>query len=215
MLGITLEDIQIKTSRFAKEENSALGLLFLDNPDEVNAESNENKKWPLERDEESYDNIPPEKVNMVVAERKFEVSSLLDETTGTYHCNVCEYDTQLIQKIRHHMKTRHERRFKCEHCEYASKQKSHVQLHMVSKHTGLRYNCDKCNFQTAHKKNVERHMESKHATDKKNKKYMCDICDFKTFIDRNLRIHKRKAHDIYIKEIYYKMAQLKKEIKDE
>ena len=209
MLGINLEDIQIKTSRIFKEEVTD----FTENPDEVRAEIKEKENWPLEINEENNHEFSLEKANVVVVEGKLELNSLLDESTGIYHCNECEYDTQILQKIRQHMKTRHERRYKCEHCEYASKSKWHVQLHMESKHTGVRYDCDKCNFQTAHKKNVERHIESKHAADRKNKKYKCDVCGFKTFVERNLRAHERKAHDKYTKEGYYKMAQLKKKIK--
>ena len=221
MLGINLEDIQIKTSRFAKEESCASKLIS----DEVKTETDlteteptekePTEKWPVAMYKDDNDDFISEKVSTVVEfERQLDLNDILDESTGKYHCNECDYETQMLQKIGQHMKTRHERRYKCEHCEYASKSKSHVQLHMVSKHTGVRYDCDKCNFQTAYKENVERHRASKHAHDKKNKKYKCDMCDFKTYVERYLKTHKRKAHDKYIKEVYYKMAQLKKESKE-
>ena len=209
MLGINLEDIQIKTSKMDKEECSD----FLDNPDKVKAEPEE-ESWPLEIYEQNNHEFTSEKISVVVVEKNVDINSLLDKSTGIYHCNECKYDTQIIHKIKQHQKTIHQRKYKCEHCEYETKCKYHVQLHMESKHTGVRYDCDQCNFQTAHKKNVDRHIESKHATDKKNKKYKCDMCDFKTFVKINLRAHGRKAHDKYIREGYYKMAQLKKKIKD-
>ena len=189
--------------------------MYLEKPNEVKTEMNLTEILPLALFQDDNVEFPATKDDTLVAVvRKLDENSLLNELTGIYHCNECEYETKTSLKIRQHIQTIHERRYKCEHCEYASKSKSHVQSHMITKHTGVRYNCDKCNFQTAHKKSVARHLEGKHNADKKNKKYKCDLCHFKTFDELNLRGHKRKTHDIYTKEVYYKMAQLKKISKD-
>lgn len=137
--------------------------------------------------------------------------NLLNDTTGIFHCNQCDYESEMAYKIAKHIKIRHTCKiYQCKDCDHRTKDKHHLKRHMVALHTGLRFNCDKCDFQTAHKNCVKMHSETKHG-DKRINSFICDICDFKTFIGRYLRDHKRKAHNVYTKEAYYKMAQLKKE----
>ena len=145
-----------------------------------------------------------------IEEHEFEIIYLLNETTRIYHCNQCDYKTDMTYKISNHMKTRHtEKIYQCRDCDLKTKDKYHLKKHMVAKHTGLRFNCDECDFQTAHKKDVKRHSETKHS-DRQIQNNLCDICDFKTYNGVTLRRHKRKVHNLYEKKAYYKMAQLKK-----
>ena len=53
--------------------------------------------------------------------------------------------------------------FKCEKCEYKSKQKCHVKTHMRAQHEVVRYSCDYCDYKTGYTHNLKKHSRNKHA----------------------------------------------------
>lgn len=59
---------------------------------------------------------------------------------------------------------------KCLYCDYTTYNKSHLDQHVSSRHTGeKKYKCSYCEYETANKSNLDRHNSTKHK-DKESKK---------------------------------------------
>merc|ERR1712129_316002 len=52
--------------------------------------------------------------------------------------------------------------FKCEKCEYKSKYKHNVRLHMKAQHEVVKYSCNYCDFKTGYSSNLAKHRQKKH-----------------------------------------------------
>ena len=85
----------------------------------------------------------------------------------------------------------HEKPYKCQQCDYQTKQKSHVQLHINSKHKGILYPCQQCDLQVASQNSLQRHIKSKH----EGFKYPCQQCDLQTTSLFHLKHHVQSKHE--------------------
>ena len=86
-----------------------------------------------------------------------------------------------------------EKPYKCQQCDYQTKQKSHVQLHINSKHKGILYPCQQCDLQVASPNSLLRHIKSKH----EGFKYPCQQCDYQATTSSNLQLHIRSKQCDY------------------
>jgi len=83
------------------------------------------------------------------------------------------------------------RKFKCNLCDYTSRQKWNLKAHKESQHDGVRYYCNLCDHSASTLRYLQTHKESRH----EGKKYPCDECDYAATQPGNLKLHKRSKHD--------------------
>ena len=63
---------------------------------------------------------------------------------------------------------------KCELCDYSTKVKGDMNLHIKRMHSGIFYKCDKCDYKAREKSLLKKHIAFKHD----NIVYHCDQCTF-------------------------------------
>jgi uncharacterized Zn-finger protein len=82
------------------------------------------------------------------------------------------------------------KKYKCDQCEYASTQKSTLDIHK-RRHTGEKpYKCDECEYASTQKSNLDKH-KRKHTGEKP---YKCDECEYAASKKSHLDAHKRRNH---------------------
>ncbi|KAI8487806.1 hypothetical protein Bbelb_345440 [Branchiostoma belcheri] len=118
-----------------------------------------------------------------------EETYMCDSSEETYKCEQCDYETDVQDWLKEHMKTHASgKTFKCDLCDFSTKQKCNLDKHVL-RHVGVkaRYKCDQCNFSTVDKSELDNHMP-KH---KLEAAYKCDLCGYGTNTRRVLVKHLR------------------------
>ena len=88
---------------------------------------------------------------------------------------------------RHHRMHSGDKRYKCDHCGYATKYKGNLKNH-IRIHTGDKpYKCDHCPFATVYKSSLKSHIRI-HTGENP---YKCDQCSYGTSFKNALQIHTR------------------------
>ena len=116
------------------------------------------------------------------------------------------------------MRKRHGlKKYKCDHCNYHSDDRSHVLRHEKTIHENIKFNCDQCEYTANDNSNLKRHIRNKHmekdmkceefyfVTDRKGllKKHFnakhtlkkCDKCEYATYSPKDLKNHKDNQHE--------------------
>ena len=109
-------------------------------------------------------------------------------------CTTCGHVSSTRHNFWRHKQKHHSLNFKCDQCDFKTKDKSHMKRHFAFKHAGLRYNCDVCDYQSAYSKDVRRHGNIKHSD--RTKTHNCTICKYKTHTAIYLKRHTKKKHQV-------------------
>ena len=81
-----------------------------------------------------------------------------------FDCGKCEYSTKRKASLKMHVESEHEGiRYPCSQCEYTTKQRSNLRIHVDSKHEGIRYPCSQCDFNSSTKSHLNTHMKNRHS----------------------------------------------------
>ena len=74
---------------------------------------------------------------------------------STYPCDQCEYYAKKIQLFKET-----QRIYTCEHFDFVARHRSHLKLHIKSKHKGVSYSCEKCDYVTTFAAQLRSYKES-------------------------------------------------------
>ena len=116
-------------------------------------------------------------------------------------CDQCQYTTKKPGQILKHMSNHNgmivsqngtEIEYNCQQCRFKTKTKSHLKVHITTKHTGIRFDCHNCSFQTAYRKDLARHKLAKHNVG--IHPYQCDHCEYKARNKAELKKHILTKH---------------------
>ena len=81
-----------------------------------------------------------------------------------------------IQIVHEGLQTIHEgQTFKCCLCEYKTKFKYSLNIHIQSTHEGITYQCPSCEYKATQESSLKRHMQSIHD----GKTFQCPKCEYK------------------------------------
>ena len=109
-----------------------------------------------------------------------------------FYCNLCQKHFQTRSTtLKKHMRNVHEDpKFKCDKCDFVTRQGGHLLQHKRSKHEGFRHKCDSCEQTFSSKEGAKSHFRIVHLKEK----FKCDICG-KDYVTRNfLRKHISSVH---------------------
>ena len=82
---------------------------------------------------------------------------------------------------------------KCKECNYSSRQKCHLKLHVQSVHEGLKpYKCPTCDYSSSQNGALKQHIAAVH--DRK-KPFKCLTCDSSFTLNRSLKKHIESVHE--------------------
>ena len=88
--------------------------------------------------------------------------------------------------MRKHVKGQHEgKTYDCKECDYKTKQKGNLNVHMMAAHESLEFTCSMCEYKTSDKWRLRYHKQSEH----EGVKFSCNICEHKACIRSNLNTH--------------------------
>ena len=76
-------------------------------------------------------------------------------------CDECDFEATNSSSIKSHTRSKHinEKQYKCENCEYRTKEKHHLREHKQSEHEKRSVSCTECDFKTNTKETLEKHMK--------------------------------------------------------
>lgn len=109
-----------------------------------------------------------------------------------YKCNICDFATKQKGNLKTHMLSHSdERPFTCtfESCSFSTKRKSILQRHMLTHAEKKRYHCDKCKFRTNRMAELTAHKKIHLKVD-----FKCKVCGFSTSYKNVLAKHMFKFH---------------------
>ena len=93
--------------------------------------------------------------------------------------------------MREHVKGQHEgKTYDCKECDYKTKQKGNLNVHMMAAHESLEFTCSMCEYKTSDKRRLSYHKQSEH----EGVKFSCNICEHKACIRSNLNTHMLNIH---------------------
>ena len=78
----------------------------------------------------------------------------------------------------------------CKNCDYRTKFKANLNVHMEVKHKKVKYECSQCDY-TGSKYGLKDHGRAKHG----GKLYICELCDYATSYESALSSHKKAQHE--------------------
>ena len=109
-----------------------------------------------------------------------------------YQCQQCDYKATQICNLNIHIKSKHEgMRYPCQQCDYEATTPGDVNKHVKSKHEGIRLPCQHCHYKAYDSSSLLRHIRSKH----EGIRYPCQQCDFKATQQNGLIIHVKSKHE--------------------
>ena len=106
-------------------------------------------------------------------------------------CCICENHFTQESDLIIHMETIHNL-YKCDRCNYYTKQKQHLKRHKINKHSDY-VKCNHCNRKFESKELLNDHIESDHQP------LSCHFCDFYTRNRKALMRHIKEKHDSHSK----------------
>jgi len=83
--------------------------------------------------------------------------------------------------------------FSCEHCDYKVTTKKSLNIHVKTRHEGLRYPCEQCDLKFTSKSGVSRHIMSVHM----KIRFPCEYCDYSATRLEQVKRHVKCAHENY------------------
>jgi len=110
-----------------------------------------------------------------------------------FSCHLCEFVHKRFSKLIDHRGRVHGigDDIKCEVCDYSTKVKGDMNLHIKRMHSGIFYKCDKCDYKAREKNLLKQHIAFKHD----NIVYHCDQCTFTAALERTVLKHKLRVHE--------------------
>ncbi|KAJ8957843.1 hypothetical protein NQ318_001839 [Aromia moschata] len=110
-----------------------------------------------------------------------------------FECAQCDFRTKVKNNLRQHVNRKHKsfeeaRKHYCPHCDYVSRDKAGVKVHLAThddSEEAQKYRCQQCPFKTKHQTSLIAHMEvhTDHFV------YTCDFCEVKVRYSSNFRRH--------------------------
>ena len=124
-----------------------------------------------------------------------------------FRCDQCDYTSKQNSNLKIHVATVHEKvRFYCDQCESSYAQKQGLEHHIRAFHEKIKVKCSECDFESTQKSHLQKHYRKKHL----NFRYTCEVCS-QEFCDRyNFQVHMMKKHSIDIRKhkVYNKSENL-------
>ena len=84
--------------------------------------------------------------------------------------------------------------FRGHNCEYSGTTRSNFNVHVLSKHKGIRFKCDDCEYSGTTRSNLKVHVLAKH----KDVRFPCRACEYmyKGTTKRNTVVHMKNVHSM-------------------
>jgi len=113
------------------------------------------------------------------------------EKPESYLCDVCEFSTKTKVNLQLHMRYHDEaNKLHCPHCEFSTFQKGRMKSHVNSVHLGIPFQCDKCDYSDFSEVKVRFHKKAVH----KGEVYQCEQCSYTTIYPNSLVAHQKAMH---------------------
>ena len=109
-----------------------------------------------------------------------------------FSCELCEFKSAKQQYLKLHIRSVHEKKFKCVECDYMVTNKEDLKEHQKKNHKEKLRNCSLCAFSSTRFAQVTRHFRHVH---KKFKKFECLKCDYRTRDRHTLTRHTNAIHN--------------------
>ena len=108
---------------------------------------------------------------------------------GEVSCPVCGMEFDNISKMYKHKRKEHNPHLQCEHCEYTTPDRTHLQLH-IRKHFDPTFKCSFCGKMLKTERNLKAH-EREHTGETP---FKCTVCGKGFKADSTLRTHRKHVH---------------------
>ena len=118
-----------------------------------------------------------------------------EKALETFSCKDCEYQTRKKAKLEMHINVYHlGNRHKCDQCAYEAKYIGSLKLHISAKHEGVIFKCQFCELHYSRKGHLKRHVQAVHEESKEEHKHKCHECSYSTVNKGHLRRHIGRKH---------------------
>ncbi|XP_066149260.1 zinc finger Y-chromosomal protein-like [Euwallacea fornicatus] len=114
----------------------------------------------------------------------------------SYSCESCNYVTVLEERLKQHKRVVHSKEgnwVTCKHCDYKTRNKSHMTRHVNDLHKEKSVQCSACSQLFSSKEHLKYHMQRKHTDQTTRTFYYCEMCPkedrYKTTEKGNLARH--------------------------
>ena len=110
----------------------------------------------------------------------------------TFICDQCSKTFNAKRALQKHISNAHTEGIKhrCNQCEFATKHRKRLQLHIEKVHEGRKWICDICGSNLSCQGMLKRHMDEVHG----NVEFKCDTCDYKAKSAQRLKVHIEAVH---------------------
>ena len=110
-------------------------------------------------------------------------------------CDSCERTFSTNYQLRLHVEKVHLKisKHKCNQCNKEMHSPSQLQIHIKSKHEGMKFECHLCNTLFSQMNYINRHMKIVHQETSKD--YKCDICFLEYKNKGSLTLHINRVHN--------------------
>ena len=154
--------------------------------------SNENRKVSIKQTSPKTFISSVEKESVIKISNSVEAKLVDPKLHG---CNTCDYRTKYKTNLNVHIEAKHEGvKYKCIQCDYTGT-KYGLKDHGRAKHGGKLYVCELCDYATSYVSALSSHKKAQH----EGVTYQCDLCDNKFKWRIGLKTHRETKHD---KQLY-------------
>ena len=110
-----------------------------------------------------------------------------------YKCEHCPFASNEKASLKKHSKGVHEKiEHVCKECGYAPSQKGHLKFHIKSVHLKEKiYKCELCPYKSARRFGIKKHVDGKH---EKTGSYVCEECGYVASKNSKLKLHRVSVH---------------------
>jgi hypothetical protein len=112
-----------------------------------------------------------------------------------FKCDKCEYETKNKHDLKRHIKSIHDKikDFKCNKCEYKCSNNNDLKEHTKRIHDKIKDNkCDKCEYTCLKKSHLKQHIKYVHD---KVKDFTCKTCNYCCTTNSDMNKHIKQVHD--------------------
>ena len=109
-----------------------------------------------------------------------------------FQCDLCLFEATQKSHLVVHVKTKHKgEQYSCNQCIFKANYSQGLKMHVKVKHQGFRYSCNQCPFTTTQNSHLNTHIKSVH----KEIKYDCDQCPFQATLITSIKRHIKSKHE--------------------
>ena len=105
---------------------------------------------------------------------------------GIFKCSLCEYVSNVQEKLTGHVRKHHEEKIKCRECTFVGKSQDEVNMHIWASRNN-KVKCKECDFTANDSGTLSIHLKHHHSNN-------CQACEFKALSKDELDDHVRKTH---------------------